>query len=68
MDSANTKDPGNAYIKKLEKILSSIVKPTFFKRAPIATKLAPNAIPGLSKLFIENKSTLRYIYAHFEFK
>ena len=32
-----------------------MVKPIFFNNAPIAIKLAPNAIPGLSKLLIENK-------------
>ena len=42
-------------IKKEENILSSIVNPIFFNNAPIAIKLAPKAIPGLLKLFTENK-------------
>ena len=55
IDSANTNDPGKAYIKKLEKILSFIENPMFLSKAPIAMKLAPKAMAGLSNLFIENK-------------
>ena len=52
-DSAITNEPGNAYVKKVEKILCSRLKPIFFRRAPIAIKLAPNAKAGLSKPLID---------------
>ena len=52
MDSAITKEPGKAYVKKVENILSCIVNPKFFNKAPIATKLAPSAMAGLSGLLM----------------
>ena len=60
IDSAITSEPGNAYVKKVEKILSWIVNPIFFKSAPIAMKLAPNAIAGLLTPLIEANPFRKY--------
>ena len=44
-----------------EKILSLIVKPKFLSKAPIATKLAPNAIAGLPAPFIDLSPFKKYL-------
>mgnify|MGYP000088348551 CR=1 FL=1 len=48
-------------VKKVEKILCSRLKPIFFKRAPIAIKLAPNANAGLSIPFIDLNPLKKYL-------
>ena len=55
IDSAITSDPGNAYVKSVEKMLSCKLNPKFLSRAPIATKQQVNAIAGLSSFLIQLK-------------
>ena len=59
-DSAITRDPGKAYVKKAEKILCWIEKPTFFSNAPIAIKLAAKAKAGLFMPLIEENPSQKY--------
>ena len=47
-------------MRKVEKILCWIVKPKFFNSAPIAIKLAPKAMAGLSTPFIALKPFKKY--------
>ena len=54
-DSAITNCPGKAYVKKVEKKLCWKLKPIFFNKAPIAKKLQPRAIAGLSTDRTDNK-------------
>ena len=47
-------------LKMLKKILSCILNPKFFNKAPIAMKLAPNAIAGLSNFFEQTAPLIKY--------
>ena len=62
IDSAITKEPGNAYVNIVENTLSWIVKPKFLNNAPIAIKQQPNAIAGLSIFKIDLKPFRKYFW------
>ena len=55
-DSAIINEPGIAYVKNVEKILSWILRPMLLNKAPIAIKLAAKAIAGLFALLMQKKT------------